>query len=360
MSIASNQHRLGASAKPLTSLRAKSSPVVTVWAVMGALWLIFSVYVWGSWIMSPEFGPTPKGDDPVPLWVVLWTHTFEFLSTAMWAACIYFWAYKPWRQTGKMTWDGLFILAGATNYIQDPWINYSSYWFLYSSEFINFGSWVTHLPGWTVPQGNLIPEAPLAWGGAYTWLTIAPAIFAGKVINRILEKRPETSTFTLIVGFFVFFAFLDLLLEGTFAFTRLYTFASTIPSMTIFAGEYYQFPLYEMVWMGCMWTSYTFLRYLRDDKGYSVCERGVDKLNLSSRSKTFLRWLALVGMTQAILFFTYNLPIQWFAMHGGAFPQDVPSWMTNGVCGPETAFDCPSETTPIPRFNSPSNRIVAD
>lgn len=331
---------------------------VKVWAAMGFGWLVFSVYIWARWVLSPEFTPTPTGRDPVPRWLFIWTHTFEFLSTSMWCACIYFWAIRPWRRSGKMTWDGLFILAGATLYIQDPWINYSNYWFLYSSVFVNFGSWTTQLPGWMVPRGNLIPEAPLAWGGAYAWLVIAPAIFAGSFILRARNRWPDMSNLQLVAVFFLGFALLDLLLEGSFASTGLYAFASTIPGATLFAGKPYQFPLYEMVWMGSMWSTYTFFRFFRDDKGLSIVERGIDGLSLSERSKTFVRWLALVGAVQAILFLTYNLPIQWSAMRGGSFPL-YPSYLINGVCGPDTPFDCPGEGTPIPRIASPTNRIRA-
>lgn len=349
--------RLGMSGSIGRGQLANQTNVVKVWAAMGAAWLVFSVYIWTKWILSPEFGPTPLGADIPPTWLVIWTHTLEAISTSLWVACIYFWAIRPWRRTGRLSWDGLYILAGATLYIQDPWINYSNYWFLYSSIPVNFGSWTTQLPGWMVPNGNLIPEAPLIWGGAYTWLVIAPAILAGPVINRIKARYPEINTLVLLAGFFVFYAALDFVLEGTFAATGIYAFASTIPSWTLFEGKYYQFPMYETIMMGAMWCAYTFFRYYRDDKGLSIAERGADKLGLPERGKTFVRWLALVGAVQAILFLTYNLPVQWFTMHGSSFPE-YPSYMLNGVCGPETAYDCPSESTPIPRIGSATNRVV--
>ena len=340
-------------------MAATRTPAVKIWAFMGAVWLLFSLYIWGKWFLAPEFGPTPRGSDPVPQWLFVWTHTFEVLSTGMWCACIYFWAIKPWRKTGRMSWDGLFILAGATLYIQDPWINYSNYWFLYSSVFINFGSWTTQLPGWMVPHGNLIPEAPLAWGGAYTWLVIAPAIFAGKAIDAIRRKWPLTKTLTLVAVFFLCFAFLDLVLEGSFARTSLYAFASTMPSTTLFAGKPYQFPMYETIFMGSMWSTYTFFRYFRDDKGRSFVERGADRLGLSEGGTTFVRWLALVGAVQAILFLAYNLPVQFTSMHGGVFPK-YPSYLVNGVCGPDTPYDCPGDLTPIPRLTNPTNRVIGN
>jgi len=324
---------------------------------MGAVWIAASIWIWAKWILSPDFGPTPMGVDTPPQWLVIWTHFLEAFSTSMWCACIYFWAVRPWRRTGKMTWDGLYILAGATLYIQDPWINYSNYWFLYSSVFVNFGSWTTQVPGWMVPRGNLIPEAPLMWGGAYTWLVIAPAIFAGPVIHRIKARFPNTKTLVLMAGVFIFFAFLDLVVEGAFAMTSVYAFASTIPSWTLFAGKPYQFPLYETIYMGAMWSGFTWFRYSRNDQGLSVVEHGIERLRVSERGKTFVRWLALVGAVQAILLVTYNMPANFTAMRGSAFPQ-YPSYLINAVCGPGTAYDCPSETTPIPRIGNTTNRVT--
>jgi hypothetical protein len=89
----------------------------------------------------------------------------------------------------------------------------------------------------------------------------------------------------------------------------------------------------------------------------SVVERGVERLKISARGKTFVRWLALVGAVQTILLLTYNVPIQFFSVQGGAFPT-YPSYMINAVCGPDTPYDCPSKTTPIPRRTSATNRIA--
>jgi hypothetical protein len=59
------------------------------------------------------------------------------------------------------------------------------------------------------------------------------------------------------------------------------------------------------------------------------------------------------------MFVTYNIPYQFWSLHAGPMPKafvDEP-WRTAGVCGPKTAYDCPTPKDPIARQSSPTNRI---
>lgn len=343
---------------PAAALAGQRTSVVKFWAAVGIAWLCLAAYVWGSWILSPEFKPTPVGADAPETWVVIWTHTLEAISVFLWLFCLYFFAYRPYKRTGRFSWDGLFVMAAATLYIQDPLLNYTTYWCAYSANFVNWGSWTTKFPGWMTPNGNLIPEAPLAWGGAYTWFIVFPTFAGCWGLRKIKEKYPQLGTVPLVISAYLFYIFLNLATEGSFVFTRLYAFPSTIPSLTLFYGKIYQFPIYESFVWGSMWTVFCFIRFMRDDKGMTFAERGHDKLKLSEGSKTFVRWLALVGLVQMTMLAFYCIPIQFFAMHGSDFPKNMPSYLMAGVCGEGTAYDCPGATTPIPKFHSPTNRIV--
>ena len=94
--------------------------------------------------------------------------------------------------------------------------------------------------------------------------------------------------------------------------------------------------------------------YFKDDRGYTWAERGVEKLAISRSQgkKTLVRWLAMMGLFHTTMFFFYSLPMQLFSINGGAFPEDVPSYLLNGLCGGESGYECAAPDVAIPRSDS--------
>jgi Acyl-CoA dehydrogenase, N-terminal domain len=66
--------------------------------------------------------------------------------------------------------------------------------------------------------------------------------------------------------------------------------------------------------------------------------------------KQGLRFLALVGIMNSIMFIFFSIPHQWFSTHADYFPHDVvdKSWFTNQMCGIGTDYACPGPRVPIP------------
>jgi hypothetical protein len=103
-----------------------------------------------------------------------------------------------------------------------------------------------------------------------------------------------------------------------------------------------------------MWAT---LYAYRDDRGRTFAERKVDKQRIGSKSKKFIRFLALAGLFN-LIFFWQNLVLIAFSPSADPWPPGYPSYLTNGICGVGSAYDCPTPQTPIPKQDSPTNRIA--
>jgi uncharacterized protein DUF5135 len=128
-------------------------------------------------------------------------------------------------------------------------------------------------------------------------------------------------------------------------------YLSTVPSLTLFPGKLYQFPLYEAFFFGGVIGFTGVVMYFKDDRGLMWAERGVDKLRIarSRGMRSLLRWLAMMGLFHSVMFLFYSLPMQLFSVNGGPFPEHVPSYLMNGICGEGTPYPCASPLTAMPR-----------
>jgi hypothetical protein len=134
----------------------------------------------------------------------------------------------------------------------------------------------------------------------------------------------------------------------------LYAYPGAIPGWTVNQGKYYQFPIYQVVLTSGLFTAWASIRYFRNDKGQTIAERGIERVQAGPRAHTGLRLLALIGVCNAVFAVVYIVPSQFFALHAGAWPKDIVdrSYLTDGLCGPGTTYACPGSDVPIPRPRS--------
>src|SRR5438309_8356606 len=67
-----------------------SSPQIRLWAVLGVVSLVVIFTGWTRWVLSPGFGHTPTGPDPLPGWRLVMLRSIEVFSTS--SGC-----YVAWR-----------------------------------------------------------------------------------------------------------------------------------------------------------------------------------------------------------------------------------------------------------------------
>ena len=322
-----------------------------VWGIIGALLLAMEFYVVGKWILSPYFVPTDPGPDPLPqsTWYLL--RTMEVISTTSIFAMTWFLVIKPWRRDGRPSLDGILVVVWMNLFFQDPFLNYTSTQYYINSHLYNFGSWTLGaMPGWTSPNGNLLPEPLLLWFGAYGWFGFLPCLAACFGMRKYKEKFPRASVLELILVAWAIMFCIDMVGEATMIRGGIYAYPGHIKEITLWEGETYQFPLNESFFMGAVMAATACLRYFVNDRGETLVERGIERLKFSNTQQHLLRFLAVYGWVHLGMWVLYNIPQQWVGTHTDPFPANYPSYLSNHMCvSGNSGNQCPGPGVAMPR-----------
>ncbi len=337
----------------LAEVQARTTKPVNVWAAVGALILALQIYILVSWLTSSEFGPTPDGATPIPQFMSIAAHAWEGLCVVGFLAFIYWFLVRPLRRERRLTLDGAFVIAFPLVVWQDTLLNYTQPWATYNTAFFNWGSWINEVPGSLWPNGNLLAE-PMVTQGQYVAVVLGAMMLANVLMDKAKARWPRLGTLGLIMVCFAFFVVFDVVAELIWMRLGLFAYPGAIRELSLFAGHYYQFPLYEALIWGGTWTAFACLRYFRNDRGQTVAERGIERVQGSGLKREGIRVLALAGVLNVIFLVGYNIPIQYFGAHSDPWPEDIQnrSYLTDGLCGPSTNYACPAPDVPIPRPNS--------
>ncbi len=352
-SAASNSQRMVATRAQVGAAGTKA------WIVCGAAWFALFVYCMTAWVFGPDFVPVTLGRDQAPADYVRFIRTLEVIMLVLTAGLLWLFVFKPLVRDRRLSFDGLFFLACGTMVLQEPWHAWIRPQLLYNDIFINYGSWMGYLPV-SNPTAHLTP-LPIAFAGlGYFWIVAGPAWCGSLWMRRARGRNPDISTAKLIGLCMLGFCIFDLIIESFITRTGMFIYASTVPWLTLFSGKSYQFPLTETLCWAGTYTVLACFHFFRNDRGETWADRNFDSLAIPSSIKTFSRWLAMVGVCQMIIFFTWNLPYFFFALHGGKFvvTEESHPWLTAGLCGTSTPYDCPGPGVPFARIDSPTNRIA--
>ena len=337
-----------ASAHP-APLEGQEFSQVKLWAWIGAFWYVFIAYTIATWIGEGAATFVNPGDDIPAMETLIWIITMDILGPICAVWVIIRVIVMPKLKSGSFSSDGLLVMAFFFMFWQDPLLAYSAPWFLYNSLHFNLGNWVEFVPGALSPNSRFISEPLLTWSTAYIFFMFWPVMFVCWAMKKWKNYRPHAGVLSLVAAAFLAGFTFDIIMELIFLHTGGYAYIGSIQNASLFGGQIWQFPLYEIFLWGGTWGLCGAFRYFKDDKGYMFCERGVDKLQMTAGKKTFIRFLAISGLMQTIMIFWYNAPMQWFGTHGDAFPEGVPSYLMNGICGEGTQYACPAPSIPLPR-----------
>jgi hypothetical protein len=321
-------------------------------AGLGAVWLMFQLYVLVGWVMGANFVATDPGPDPISPNTL---RLFTFMQIAVPMTALYmFWKilFGPWIRTGRITTDGRILFAAAMVFFWDMSLNYSSVALFYNSHLINFGSWANGAwPGWFSPSGHRLPEPIVFIMPAYLALVFSQALFVCWLLRRAKARWPQMGLGTTLLAIVVGLTIVDSAVEIMVLRTGFYAYPGSIAELTLWAGETYQFPLTEGFFFGGLGVgSCAAIWHFRDDRGQTFAERGIDQLSYSPFVKSWMRTLTVYGFVHTSFFLLYFIPSQFVTLNADPFPKGYPSYMTNGMCvyGIE-GDECPGPGVMMPR-----------
>ncbi|WP_405137915.1 spirocyclase AveC family protein [Nocardia sp. NBC_01388] len=357
---------LGDTASLGAQVQAKSKPV-RIWAIIGGAILAFQLYVWIRWMIGPNFERVPTGpsDPPILMKTILIVWTTVILIGL--PVGIYFFIIRPWRRERRITTDGMLLVACGLLFFQDPLLNYFNTWSTYNTWMFNRGSWVLDVPGWRSfgAPGHMMAEPILMNAPGYSYGILLCTILGCWIMRKAKAKWPNISNAGLIGILLVWTFFFDFIIEGLFLMPMgLFTYPGAIRSLSLNAGTYYQWPLYEGVMWGGVQAGLCSLRYFTDDRGRTFVERGLDRIQGGFVRQQFTRFLAIFAACSIFFFVCYNIPAQWFAMHTDPWPADIQkrSYFDMGICGEGTGRLCPDPNLPIPGkdtgYIDPNGKLV--
>ena len=141
---------------------ARRGMVTKLWAALGVLSLIFAVYVMVRWIGSGHFLPRPIGVDEPTVAQKAFAIYFNIMSPLTAAWVFWKWLIKPWREQGRITDDGILLLALHTMWFPyDLFINSLAPTFVYSCWGPTLGGWMGDVPTTITPNAGFIPATPV-------------------------------------------------------------------------------------------------------------------------------------------------------------------------------------------------------
>jgi uncharacterized protein DUF5135 len=357
--------RLGVST--VETVEPKRIPAVKLWAGAGALTLAFMLYVILNWVTGPYFERVPVGPTPVPTWMKAELIALQVILTPIALGCIYWFAVRPWRRERRVGVDGIFAIAFLTLSFQDPLSSYAQPWFTYNSYPVNFGSWLTGVPGMSAfhAPGKVVVEPLLIIPAVYVIALLIANAYGCGVMRRTRTRWPRMSNPALIGICFLSMIVFDFIFEGIlFLPLGIWEYPGGHWPL-LFTHSYHVYPLQENLTFAATFTVTASLRYFRDDKGYTLVERGIEEVKASPGRKVLLRVLAMVAFVNLAQLCFYTIPNTIMSLNGHAWPRDLQqrSYLTDYLCGATTTRVCPGPATPIVRnggaWMGPHGTLVA-
>ncbi|MGW4368574.1 spirocyclase AveC family protein [Nocardia takedensis] len=347
---------IGAAAGLGAQVKSPSRPVL-IWAIIGGVILAFQMYIWIRWATGPHFERVPTGPSDPPTWMKTVLITWTSVILIGWPIGVYYFIVRPWRRERRITTDGMLLVACGLLFFQDPLLNYFNTWSTYNSWMLNRGSWVAEIPGWRsyAEPGAMMAEPLLMNAAGYSYGVLLCTILGCWIMRMAKKKWPDISNVGLIGVLILWTIFFDLVIEGLFLMPMgLFTYPGAIQSLSINAGTYYQWPIYEGLMWGGVQAGLCALRYFTDDRGRTFVERGSEHIRGGFVKQQSIRFLAIFAACSAFFFCFYNLPAQWFAMNADPWPEDIQkrSYFNMGICGEDTGRLCPDPALPLPGPNT--------
>lgn len=303
--------------------------------------MVLAGVTWTRWVLSEDFARSDPGADPYPyLWYL---RAFEIGATVAGVVMLWLWVVRPWRRERRVPIDGKILLGMMVAYVVDPTLNVFNHSFAMNAHSLSFGSWGELLPIGSSPRQERFAEGLLWAPQLYMYFGLLAAMAGCVLLRRLRRWMPRASMPTVYAVLFVVFMVADCVAElCLLVLPQMYVFPGVPEHFSLFAGEIYQFPLYQSVFAAVFASMVTWLRDSVDESGRSAVERGVDQLEVSSFRRHLYSFAAVTGFCTASAL-AYFLPYGYATMTADTYVE-LPSYLSPaGYCGVEGEPPCPSE-----------------
>lgn len=306
------------------SQRIASLAPIKLWGWLGALSTLFIVIILGRWIANGVRSIDP-GPDPISTGNVVLLQVLEWGQFAALLLLVGWFVIRPLARGLPLGFDGLFVLAAIALNFWDPLDNFWVFSFQYNAHFVNVGSWGGFIPSWHSPGAGIWAVPVLFVLGAYAWAFVLASHLGCNLARRLETARPTwtcVQRFSLVlVVMVVVAAAAELIFLRTNAIANI----RTADVLTVRLGSHDEWPLYNPILFGLVWTAMAWLRWSRDEDGLSAVERGANQLGAGSRRQSVVRFLAIFAFAQVTYIALYFVPWNLFALMSGA-PAPLPSY----------------------------------
>ncbi|WP_406346762.1 spirocyclase AveC family protein [Streptomyces sp. NBC_00648] len=294
---------------------------VAAWAVIGALFLTAEALVMSRWAItgarwfpSGAYGLSPAGK--------LTVGAFQALSIA---GVLFSIAWPLWlcMKRRSLTIEARLLVGYLSAFWLMPVVNYSGQVASYSKYLIATTDWGPFLPGWHGPNPDTHP-VPLFVGWfalAEAMLWVLPTVW---VLETAVRRRPNLSGPRLVLTGFSAAMAAELALEPIMVFSGGYIYASAVPALTLFAGHWYQIPVYATVIASLVYGLIPGLMCHYDHhhpQGAPIL-RGLQ--TLPRRARPWVATLSVIGMAQ-LTFLGLALSYAVISALGGVSSPDLPA-----------------------------------
>lgn len=233
------------------------------------------------------------------------------------------------RERRILTFDLMFVLAGATLFWADFFENFFVPTWITSSNWVNLNSPCGHIPFIVNPDCGRVPEPILFAVLLESFVVLGLAIWVGAALRRARNRWPGMTTRKLI-GIVILAGFIiDFILEVAVLLPlHLWTYPSP-EWMSLPVGHGFRYPFLEPIAAGGWFALMIAVRVFKDDRGQSLVERGLDRHPPLLRKAISL--IALYAYMQLAIIAVGNAPLMLYGPYETQWPK-LPAHIVNGLC----------------------------
>lgn len=293
-----------------------------IFAAIGAFVLVYQLIGYLLWLTGSNFAPVSPGPDAVPATVLQGIRGIEnnmLVLLIIWT--LFLIGYSLWKK--RLVWPVVLTIVWAATYWQESMVNAGNQAFTLNLHFFNRGDWMSSLPlmpidGPTMTQ-PLLMEAP----SFYALNPIFSMIGAG-VMMLFAKLGVRRAVVLAVIGALVGIA-LDSFAELSGIAGQVLVWNRAYPPLSINAGTLHQWPIYEGLMLGTLWTLMGIFYFFRGGNRFSPWDHGLNFIQ-SAAVRNAAVLLMLIGLLNSI-FMAYNLILVWFSVQSPVV-QGFPSYLS--------------------------------